>query len=163
MCLIIHSETRPVSKVAKRNIYVYKFLQPSNYWYDECLYSPYVSFGWVVGKKYIAEGPVQLNERGIFITQYELEGGAFHSYANKKDMITVSPKINIYKAMIPKGTRYWTGVSSGYIGSVEVKQYASKALVIIGRVWKDEEVKGNKISVRKAKENFHRQPSRYSV
>lgn len=132
MCLYIPGKTRPVSKIAKRNIYVYKILRS----FSGIPYSPYHSYPWRLNRKQTAKGSVELFKSNHW-EYYVLEGGVFHTYVHEGDAVDMRDLYNvtgdIYKVMIPKGTRYWTGNSTGYKNSGR-KQYASKSLVIVNRV-----------------------------
>ena len=105
-------------------------------WRTPYMFTP-VSEEQIKGKK-----PFQAN--GVFDTFIvsntgDIEGGAIHTYAEKRDAVMDKdnenfpndPEIHIFACVIPKGTLY----TSGYYGDSIIDCYASKTIIIKKQLW----------------------------
>lgn len=118
MCLYTHQDS---PNIAQENIVVCKVLVV---WTDGSLHSPYqqLETNWEFDKIYINSEPIEYKE---YWGYKEFGKGFYHSYQNelackdlikyfnrKKEKLKANYEIRIYKAIIPKGTEYYTGQRS---------------------------------------------------
>lgn len=109
------------SKIADHDIVCFKALE----YLDGKLTSPfYKGCRWEVGRKKTNRHPIP-SIRGI------VRGGHYHAYKNCKDALRskgLREHWKIYKAIIPKGTKYFEGIDSNGVSG-----YASKSL----KLWEE--------------------------
>lgn len=157
MCLLLKENDSKV-KIAKENIICYKWLVKKT---DECMESPYQYKRYTLNSKmkdYKKSDRTKLTtkERCALNVMYshEINQGGFHTFKNYADakmlidtyhtlfQIENNASDVIVKCVIPKGTRYWTGVTPALVDYFEnqlFESYASKELIITDVIYTPKE------------------------
>lgn len=127
MCLSIFSATRPKPKVAKQDIYVYKFMRV-HYEGTSCVRveSPYQGYPYKMGKT-ISSRLGQPTHSGFHLWNVENGLHSFASFATAKKKSDFSDNRYVFVAVIPAGSSYYVGRFGGG------KSYTSDKLILLRR------------------------------
>ena len=123
MCLT--NLTTKKAKTAKEDIPCFKVL-------DNYLFSPYQNLRYCIGNKMSTKDTIRPNEDGAV-------NRGLHSFMELGDAQTelsiwVMKEVVVYKAVIPKGAKYFEGVSNMFDGLYFRKSYASNELIVLEKL-----------------------------
>lgn len=122
MCLRIASNA--VEKVAEADIICYKVLKSWRVWKFEFLTSPFRGKWYRLGRTYTAK-----LQRSMDIFQKHEVNNGLHSFGEAyAASIPLGKSEGVYTAIIPKGSKYYTGRFGGCVS------YASNALIVTEEV-----------------------------